>query len=180
MFKSQYLILISAIFVAVLIGWLLIIPKISAIEKANGRKEMENGELAVVRQTQAAVEDSITFFDSLSEQDLELLELAAPNDPDTHNLAVLMNRLVVESGLLLRDMNIEDDDVKNADGAPLGTIPLSITATGTYENFKLFLAKAEQTLRLFDISRIDVGQDTGIEDAEQFVFNVRGFAYYTK
>lgn len=180
MLKSQFLILISAFVTAVLISWLFVIPQVGRVNSLSDDKNKNMLELDVVRQSQDMVKDSVKFFASLTLQERNLLDSVAPPAPDIHDLAVLINGFVVESGMLLRDINIAESPASSVEGFTLSAIPLSITMQGSYENFKIFLERVEQSLRIFDIAKIDITQESGVTGSGQFIFKVQGSAYYTK
>lgn len=180
MFKSQSITFISAVVVAVLISWILVIPQVGRVNSLGENKRRQTEELVVIRGSQTAINDAVAFFTSVSDSDKAVLDLSAPPSPDIHDIAVLMNKLITESGLVLRDINIAESDKKFNNTSVVVPVPVTITAVGTYENFKIFLTNIENILRIFDIAKLDIAEESASAQTPQFIFTVQGSAYYSR
>lgn len=112
----------------------------------------------------------------LSSEGLNRLEAFLPDNVNNIQLILDLDALAARSGVRLSNFSIGDQTSEGESVEPgnsgalslksdevLGSIDLSVTATGTYTAFQSFLRATEQSLRLLDITSITVtSKPTGI------------------
>ncbi|MGH7175119.1 MAG: GspMb/PilO family protein [Minisyncoccia bacterium] len=101
----------------------------------------------------------------------DLARLAQLLPPSVNNVETILdlNALAARSGLTLTAVDVSSDSSGNSTAAvgtvdqSLGFVDLSISATGTYQAFRTFLAGIESSERLLDVQALSVkGSTTGV------------------
>ena len=113
--------------------------------------------------------------DSIDPANLARLATFLPDSVDNVGLILNINALAARSGILLSNIDVAANNSAasgdtNADGTPsiasvdpIGSIDLSLSATGSYASLQAFLKGIEKSARLLDIREILVtGSDTGV------------------
>lgn len=106
---------------------------------------------------------------------LARLSILLPDSVDNVRIILDLNTLAKQSGLSLSNIDVTSNVVastqnKGAPGAlpasgtsPMGSIDLSLSATGTYAALQNFLAGVEKSERLLDVrDLVAKGSDTGV------------------
>lgn len=116
----------------------------------------------------AADRDALTQqYNAIPEADLAKIRLLTPRGPSTSQALVEFESLAKKDNLLLKQVDFSGTD--NGSGASLGlpsellyhSIPLTLSLSGAYENFRLFLSGLERDIRLTDVEGIDFGSGQG-------------------
>lgn len=116
--------------------------------------------------------------ESISPDQLERLELMLPDDAKNVVLVRDLYWLAAQSGLNVSGIDVASgaeggaNTVFAAEGvSPLGTVDLSLSATGSYAALQQFLTTIEKSLRLLDVRSITVsGTDTKVY---RYTMNIR-------
>ncbi|HEY4522845.1 MAG TPA: hypothetical protein VJK73_00525 [Candidatus Paceibacterota bacterium] len=104
---------------------------------------------------------------------LARLETYLPDSVDNVGLVLDLHALADRSGLSLESVDVAGGSsgasaslaAGTAAADPVGTIDLTLAATGTYEDLNTFLAGVELSARLLDMRELSVaGSDTGVYD----------------
>ena len=180
MVKPRSLIVSSLFISAVALGWFFVIPNVRQIGVLRDELVREREDLSIFLQTNLSIEVAQNFYDGLSEEKKDLLSLAAPSAPDKHDLAVQLNRQAAESGVILKGIVVADPLA--AQEGTLGVllaVPIVLKLEGSYTALKAFLVDVEQSLRIFDVTKIMIQSvETEEEGGDIFLFNISGNAYY--
>ncbi len=107
--------------------------------------------------------------DAIDPKDLEALTTFLPDSVDNVRLILDLNALAARSGISVMNIDVTANSTlgtKNAPVTPLssvGSIDISLSASGTFMAFQAFLRGVEKSARLLDIRDIVVkGSDTNI------------------
>ncbi len=97
-------------------------------------------------------------YESIPEAELERLARVLPEDLDTVRFALDLDTLAGESGIAVKDIQVESNAPKDATlivlpeyGNPYEKAPVSFSFISDYSNFRKFLVRLESNLRLMDI-----------------------------
>lgn len=126
------------------------------------------GEISVDNQALAAA-DRFTSREALltsqrnaiPSDDLDRIEAYVPDSVDTVRVVIDLNALASRSGVSLSGFSVSGNSA-SAGGSALtsssltDTVELSLTATGTYSAFRVFLGGLETSLRPYDVVDIAV------------------------
>ena len=97
-------------------------------------------------------------------EDLARLEKLLPSSVDNVAIILDLNALAARSGMVLSDIGVTPpaEDQAALQGS-IGSVDLTLTATGTYKAFRTFLSGIERSARMLDVIRVSVrGSDTGV------------------
>ena len=141
-------------------------------------------------------------INSITKDNLDRLDSVFPQGPHTSDLLVSLEALTVENSVALGQVNLTSPDVSNQTppirpggqprptgsgsvGATAGQasvstaaqeLSFSIQITGSYSNFKKFLASVEKNLRLIDVDSISF--NAGGKADESLGISVKAKTYY--
>lgn len=108
---------------------------------------------------------------AIDPQNLARLEAFLPDGVNNVQLILDLDGLAARSGMTLSNFNIDTNSVSNGiapsdptalalqSGNPVDSLQLSVEATGTYSEFRAFLAGIEQSLRPLDVVNVKVTSD---------------------
>lgn len=111
--------------------------------------------------------------DAIPADQLNRLNVFLPDSVDNVQLILDLNALATRSGVTLSnfatptgangtDANAQTQTAPNS-GPLVDSLTLSVSATGSYDGFRAFLAGVEQSLRPLDVSQLSVtDSDTGV------------------
>jgi len=178
---------------AVFVFWGMLYPKFTEMQKMRDEIKNQEQEKVKVRSGVEDINEKIAAYEQLSSQDLEFLDKALPKNVDLANLYVHINSMLVSSGLSVRDIGIEEGAPANSGGEGEASesesavessselsyhiVPISISATGSYESFKEFVLKTENTLRIMDVRSSSFVADGG-SSVSSFSFEIGAAVYY--
>src|SRR3989344_2756923 len=132
---------------------------------------------ATIKRVQAAL-DAAELFDqkqnelasaknAISPDDLAHLETLLPSSVDNVQMILDLTALAARSGILLSNVNVAPLPAAATDPgtivAPIGSVDLTLTATGSYGAFRSFLTGVERSARLLDLTNLSLtGSATGV------------------
>lgn len=113
--------------------------------------------------------------DAIDPENMTLLTTFLPNSVDNVRLILDLTSLATRSQLLLSNINVTKDAkgtasantgsgaLPSSNGDNLGSVDLSLSATGTFTALQDFLVGIEKSARLLDVRTLSVkGSDTGV------------------
>jgi Tfp pilus assembly protein PilO len=106
------------------------------------------------------MKDTVTAFDKISDEQKLRINNITPFDADIPGLFVQLDEIARANKMLLMSVDASVDE-KNV--SPLGRKPIRISINvngGDYEQFKLYLADLERSMRLFDIQTLGFTPDS--------------------
>jgi hypothetical protein len=99
-------------------------------------------------------------YESISLEDRKILSKILPDTVDNVRLILDINNIASDVGITIADIGIDTEDnvetgnnnvIDRTSTKDYGTISLSFSVSATYETFKKFLSRLEDSLRLVDI-----------------------------
>ena len=116
-------------------------------------------------------------YNEIAQEDLNRLEKMLPTHIDNIRLILDINNVANARQMTIRDITIDLDenaedttDVSSVDRSSYGSVGFRFTVVTTYENFKDFLGDLASSLRVIDVTSIEIGS---IEEEDNFYrFNV--------
>ena len=102
---------------------------------------------------------------SIPASDIERLAAFLPDSVDNVAAILDLTALATRSGLQLSSINASKSGIsaQSTGASPVGSVDLTLSATGSYQAFRTFLTGVERSLRLLDVANISVqGSDTGV------------------
>jgi len=195
---TTFVILIfSAVFV-----FLFVLPKFEELGNLRDRFSKQKNETEQIKSKFETTRQAILQFERLTAKDIELVNLALPDESDLPDLLVLVDLLIARAGLIGEDINIsfsESKEQKPAVLAPatLGAIApkflireessgrreanINFSAIGSYESFKAFLGQLEKSSRIFDLTSVSFATTKISEKISgSFRFGVSIKTYYSQ
>jgi Tfp pilus assembly protein PilO len=122
-------------------------------------------------------------YNQLPPAQLENLDKLLPDTIDNVQLIIDINNIATNHGMVVKNVKIKADDEKTkaaaisrAGSMEKGTVALSFSVTGSYDTFLRFLDDLARSLRIVDISTVNLGADqTG-----NYTYNVEVKTYWLK
>lgn len=134
--------------------------------------------LAAAAQYAAQQNQLANARDAIEPNDLARLDALLPSSVDNVGLILDLNALAARSGLSLANVDVKaapvgvpaGDAVPMRGVDPVGSVDLSLTATGTYAALQNFLAGVERSRRILDVRDLHVrGSDTGVYSYQMII-----------
>lgn len=119
---------------------------------------------------------------TFSSENVQKLERILPDNVDNIRFIIDINNIAARHNLSLKNVALGTiSDAKQTRGAlavgasgdPVGSAEISFALSATYEDFLLFLADVEHSLRLVDVEKISFKPGTG--DRYEFSMTVRTY-----
>lgn len=147
-----------------------VLPLWKEAQELNAQRSEAERMLADLRTRYEERKRVVDAWRALEENKKERVLLAVPNDEDTPNLLVFLDRAMQENGLSSGQIVIGSSEAPSSESAnvPLPSlsslpeaspeggvgklmhIPITLTAQGEYESIKSFLLRAERHLRILN------------------------------
>lgn len=165
-FIPMFLIFIAG---ALFVTW--IDPQYQEIKEKQAEKVRYDETLAKTLEIREFRNNIQNRYNTIDEEDLERLEKMLPTHIDNIRLILDINNVASIRQMTIRDIRINlEDSVSGEDDlalaqAPYGSVGFQFTVVTTYENFKTFLDDLSRSLRVVDVTSIDIST---IEDEEDF------------
>lgn len=159
----------------ILAGWALIVRPIAG-ELVYHRMALSQNEQEYKRmiQERATFDRLQKEIDAVAPQDFEKIDRIVPVGRDVPHLIVELESLASETGVLLTDINVqEDDDAKAAKLLPAHVKPINVVITvagADYAVTKRFLDAIEKNARLLDVKRF-----TFAKGVKSYTINLTGY-----
>lgn len=120
----------------------------------------------------AKVDDLKAQKDAIGDDRQARLQSFLPDGVDNIQLILDLTELASRSNMEVSTFDTpQDEGETDATNGEIGSIPaveslpITLEATGTYDDFRAFLAGVEQSLRPLDVTDIEIGEsDTGVYD----------------
>lgn len=176
---------ILLIVAGLLLWWFVIAPKYSSVMDKRTELTTINGQKALFEQEQAELNQLIAKLES-SDSQVKLLDEALPLSSRPTQIAVLLESYARSSSLQLSQVNIQNLDKTIAAGdkevldkpysvdRSLLTVKVSVSVSGTIDQFKNFLELLETSGRIVDVSSLEVSSADG---ATKFSVDLTTYAY---
>ncbi|HEY4510547.1 MAG TPA: type 4a pilus biogenesis protein PilO [Candidatus Paceibacterota bacterium] len=171
-----------------LLFYSLTVPALNEVKAVKVEIADYNEALQDSKSIQAKRDELLTSYNSISPADREKLDKFLPSSVSSIKFIVEVEDIVRRRGLLLKSIDIVEPKRSvetNAPAAsesqeenffPYGSIPVSITLSGSYSSFLSFLGDISKDLRLVDINNLVF--TSGEKDS--YEFNLKATTYYQK
>lgn len=138
-----------------------------SIAGVNARIAEEQAALDAAARFHAKESELKAAQEAIAVSDLERLETFIPNSIDNVGVILDLTALAERSGVQLSSINVAPSPTSSTEGdaeaSSVGSIEMTLSATGTYQAFRTFMASIEKSARLLDIINLTVsGSDTGV------------------
>ena len=169
------------IFLAGMLFFWQTVPAFDEIDLLKAKRDSFNEALSYSKELIVLRNRLIADYTSISSVDMEKLLKICPAGADIPKLVMQISDMAVESGVSIENIDaVERQVIFDPSGAAgLGAcskIDLTISFSANYDDFSVFLAEMEKSLRLIDIEEADVfTSDTGT-----YNFNIKALTYYTQ
>lgn len=191
------LIALGFLVASLLIFFDLIEPAYGDLQMVKGQQLSDQQFLATEQQTVLKAQTLLGQYQSDMTAQANLA-LAMPSGPDVAGGLTQIYGIASASGLLVSTIGISSPTVQaeppNSGSTPLtasqivepiGSLTFQITATGSYEEFKAFLAALETNIRIFDVTSLSLVQLLSAPttkgapvNSDLFTYNVVVATYY--
>lgn len=156
---------IILILISVGIFFTFIDPQYKEIQELNKDIAENNRMLNLAQELKDKRDDLQDKFNSIGEEDRKTLEKILPDTVDNVRLILDINNIANDVGIQITNIGInneqDQDSVKKdvidrTSATGYGTLSLSFSVSSTYEIFKVFIERLEDSLRLVDIVDLSV------------------------
>jgi len=144
---KNIIILAVLVFTAAFV-FFLVKPQFSEVGELSDRKLRQEDNLRIVKEKLATTKTAILQFKEIATRDIELIDLALPTEEDSPDLFFLVDSIASSAGLAVGNIEVAAEEVSD--------ISIIVTASGSYESLKGFVLGAQKSLRIFDVSSIDL------------------------
>lgn len=157
--------LMPIILILVSIGmfFLVIDPQYKKIQELNKEIAENNRMLKLAQELKEKRDDLQDKFNSFGEDDRKNLEKILPDTVDNVRLILDINNIANDVGIKITNIGINNEGeqgeqtdrnsnvIDRTSSSGYGTIALSFSVSSTYDVFKVFMKRLENSLRLVDI-----------------------------
>lgn len=167
--KSYYysvFLIIGVFIITLLLVFLGIRPLLSNNKKLQGEVVAKRAELSKLEKKKMILEN-LKKKETEIKNDKEKVKTSLPSDKDLPKLLIQINGLVGGSGMPLKNLSLRESQVSSSEtkdkekASGISDFEATITSSGTYGNFKDFLAKAENALRLVNVNGFSISTSQG-------------------
>lgn len=162
---------VALIFAAGLIFGYIVPTYNGSITTANERIKSFQSALTAAKKFAAKEGELEMQRAAIPAENLARLEAFLPDGVDNVQLILDLDSLAARSGMTLSTFDIDASKVasgNNTDGSalalqfgsPVDSLELSVTATGTYAQFRSFLASIQQSLRPMDVVNVHIADSS--------------------
>lgn len=155
-----------------------------SLSEARAAQEVSKQENVRLKQVQADVNSFLSKYESNKEKVGEANRVLPLGDLDAPILLGNLSKLVSDSGLNLVTINLYEDVLRESQPAPnsIQSVDVELQMGGSYEAFKDFLLRLQNSRRLSDIVDLNISKDdqnrTGNGNVLDFSLTLR--VYYQK
>ena len=119
----------------------------------------------------------LDVYNSFSNADLDRINKLLPDSIDNVRLIIDIDNLASKYGMSVKNAKIKTDasapDVVGRNGKKYGSVVLSFSTTGAYNDLRLFLRDLETSLRLVDVTGLSFNSSD--KDSQEFAFELRTY-----
>jgi len=138
------------------------------IQKLQVEKSSYESVIAKLNSLRKTRDTLLTSYNSIPAKDLQKIKNFLPDSPNAGLLVVQMANITNESSLLLKNINIGIPTEKSPD------VQLTLSVSGSYQNFIGFLQKIEKSLRLIDVVKLSFSASK--EDFYDFSLEAKSYS----
>lgn len=140
------------------------------IQKFQTEKNAYESVITRLNQLKKTRDSLVTSYNSIPSSDLQRIKSFLPDTANAGSLVVQMANSTNESGLLLKNINVNTSKDNPSEAS------LTLSVSGSYQNFIGFLRNLEKSLRLIDVVKLSFSSSK--EDF--YDFNLEAKAYKQK
>lgn len=194
---TSIIIALLLIVVALVVYFEMIVPAYANLESVKGQEESEQTLFANEKQIVSQVQSLLASYESNSSSSQEV-QLALPVGQDVAGALAQVYGIGANSNVTVDDSSISAQAVQapasgasagqltsvaasGAVVAPVGTVSIQVSGTGTYEAIQAFLQGLQTNIRLFDVTSMSLqpaGAGSGAPSEDLFNYSVTVVTYY--
>ncbi len=152
-------------------------PQYQLIQERQVEKTRYEETLAKTVEIREFRNDIQQSYNAISEEDLNRLSKMLPTHIDNIRLILDVNSVASKRGMTIRDIkiNLTDnsagvEEINVSDQGLYGVVGFNFTVVTTYENFKDFIDDLALSLRIIDVTSIEISEIP--EEVDFYRFNV--------
>ncbi|MEX0869841.1 MAG: hypothetical protein WDZ39_00200 [Candidatus Spechtbacterales bacterium] len=185
--NQKTIIFASSLAVALAFSWFFIWPQMQNIDGLRTEIEEEREVLDSLQEAEEMVRSAIELKGQIERRDTRLINLAVPHNPERVEATILFNRIAENSGFTVGEISASAGS-ESASGGMLSSVNMRMNLAGSYSSTKTLLSSLENSLRIFDISALEIRapqlspeeQDAvNSQDQVEFSVEVRGNVFYS-
>lgn len=130
---------------------------------ADTSAQIEDADQALIaaREYLARQDELVAKRNSLDQSSLSKLMILLPDSVDNVGLILSLNALAARSNLKISSIDVSNQNAASASnsgeaGGPVGSVELSLSASGSYSAFQTFLRGIERSQRLLDVKDLKI------------------------
>lgn len=159
-YKKSTLIIVILIITSLAIGYFITTPQWSKHTESKGQLERAQSDNKKLTDQLAVLQSFLSSYNSNLDKKAVLNQAVPVKSPDLANFMASVDALAKSSGVALSNISIGTNAaaqkiVENS----IQTVPLNLTASGSYPSFKDFILRLEQHLRLVDVGHVALKSD---------------------
>lgn len=156
---------VLSLIVAVLLYIFFISPQLLEIDKIRSEKDQYATAVETYRDFSERLGKKFALKEAQTVSENERLQKLVPSEVDVTQLLVDLKSLATQEGMLFgnistdadehsRQGNSKNDAQLSGESLELQSVDMDFEVIGTYEQFKSFLSKIEQSLNVFEVTKI--------------------------
>lgn len=133
-------------------------PVFEEIKTLQAEKDTLNRALGNAKKLREAQDKLLAEFRNIPAEDLNRLNKLLPDNVDNVRLIIDINNIARPYGMTIRNIQIKTDEGRTEDSViqdgsdKQGVVTLGFSVSGSYNNFKSFIADLARSLRLVDVT----------------------------
>jgi Tfp pilus assembly protein PilO len=157
------------VIIAVAVFFGFVDPTYSRIKSLSGQEAEYNDALTRARELQETRDRLLSRYNTFRDADLSRLQKLLPDTIDNVRLVLDIDSIASRYGMRTRNVAVQNEaplaqaGVIGPDQRLYGTVVLSFSVTGTYDNFIAFLQDLERSLRLVDVESLSFAARAGTD-----------------
>lgn len=166
--------------VSIGVFFVIIDPEYKKVQEYNATIAENEKMIVLADQLRSEREKLQSKYNDIGEKDIASLQKVLPDTVDNVRLILDINNIAESFGISITNIGVDGDTnsgsenkndsrvIKDSVGSEYGTISLSFSVTASYENFKGFMRRLEDSLRLVDVTEFSVNATNGSDDIYQY------------
>ncbi len=182
---SPVAVIVLMVIIIALFSWFMLKPKLATVSAQHTTLKSLKDQFATVDGQKRELNRLIAQLAD-NKQEITLTDEALPLSGRTSKVHVLLDKLASDSGLVVSQITAEDiEDIISAGNKaalkdPYGqnrklyASSVTMSVSGTVDQFKLFLELLETNGRVLDVSQLEI---IGAEEVTKFRVKIKAYAY---
>lgn len=162
----SFLVSLTLVMGAIVVYSVLISPELDNIQRMRGTLESQSRSQAEQQRLVETAKKLLADYEKGGEALKGVVNLTLPNDANVSQAVSNIETLVLLNNLSLTTAQTELPPFQATVSAPgsiknRGTVKITVTLRGAYEDFKKFISQVENNVRIMDVKQLGVKQSSG-------------------